>query len=333
MSSSSKAEAAPTTPQRQGPRLLVLLNAGAGEANQRGKGPLRASLASIFKRLKVQAELNFCSGVELKPQAETALARAKAGEIDAVVVGGGDGTIRTVAGVLADTGVPLGILPLGTLNHFAKDLGLPMDLEHAAEIAARGSQRVVDLAEVNGEIFINNSSIGIYPYLVVDRERRRSHHKLAKWMAVVPALFRAMRHFPRRRLSLSAEDWTRPYHTPCLFIGNNEYGMEFFALGRRQRLDQGELSVHVVKQRRPFGFFWMICRMGIGDVTRERDIESFKLDELQVSAKTSRVPVALDGEVEVMHPPLHYRSRPGALRVMVPTSTSERESDPVHGSR
>ncbi len=310
-------------PQRQGPTLLVLLNAGAGEANQRGTEPLRASLASIFKRLKVRAELNFCSGPELKPCAEAALARVKAGEIDAVVVGGGDGTIRTVAGVLGGTGVPLGILPLGTLNHFAKDLGLPMDLEHAAEIAARGSQRLVDLAEVNGEIFINTSSIGIYPYLVVDRERRRSQHKLAKWMAVVPALFRAMRHFPRRRLSLSAEDWTRPYRTPCLFIGNNAYSMEFFTLGRRQHLDQGELSVYVVKQRRPLGFFWMICRMCIGDVTRDRDIESFKLDELRVTAKTSRVPVALDGEVGMMHPPLNYRSRPGALLVRVPSMESE----------
>jgi diacylglycerol kinase family enzyme len=299
-------------------KLIVLLNIGAGTAGHRGAEHLRADLARSLGMMNVAADLEFCSGQDLKRLAESALARAKAGEIDAVVVGGGDGSIRTVAGVLAGTNVPLGILPLGTLNHFAKDLGIPLQLKEAAEVIAKSETRAVDLAEVNGETFINNSSIGIYPYIVLDRERRRAHHKLAKWVAMVPALFRVLKHFPRRRLSLSAEGWTRPYRTPCLLIGNNEYGMEFLELGRRHHLDRGELSVYVVKQRRPFGFFWMICRMVFGKASRARDIESFRLKELQVRSKTSRLPVALDGEVEMMHPPLRYRSRPGALRVIVP---------------
>jgi diacylglycerol kinase family enzyme len=100
--------------------------------------------------------------------------------------------------------------------------------------------------------------------------------------------------------------------------------MEFFELGRRHHLDRVELSVYVVKQRRPFGFFWMICRMVFGKVSQARDIESFRLRELQVRSKTSRLPVALDGEVEMMHPPLQYRSRPGALRVIVPHDTEKK---------
>ena len=310
------------TPNRSLPgaklKLVALLNVGAGTANHKGAKHLRVDLTRALDALGVAAELAFCSGPELKTLAEATLARAKAGEIDAVIVGGGDGSIRTVAGVLSGTNVPLGILPLGTLNHFAKDLGIPMPLDAAAEVIASGAERAVDLAEVNGETFINNSSIGIYPYMVLDRERRRSYHKLAKWIAMVPALLRVLRHFPRRRLAISAEGWTRPYRTPCLLIGNNEYGMEFFTLGRRHDLDRGELSVYVVKQRRPFGFFWMICRVCFGSVSQARDIEKFKLKDVQVCSKTSRLPVALDGEVEMMHPPLHYRSRPGALRVIVP---------------
>ena len=239
----------------KGLRLVALLNAAAGAASHKGADGLRAELAAALDALDVVAELKFCGGSELKLLAEAALKSAKAGEIDAVVVGGGDGSIRTVAGVLAGSDVPLGILPLGTLNHFAKDLGIPLHLGEAAEVIAKGAQRAVDLAEVNGETFINNSSIGIYPYMVLDRERRRAHHKLAKWMAMVPALFRAARHFPRRRLALSAEGWTRPYRTPCLLIGNNEYGVEFPTLGRRHHLDQGKLSVYVVKQRRALGAF------------------------------------------------------------------------------
>ena len=303
---------------KPGLRLVALLNAAAGAASHRGADDLRDQLASALDALNVVAELKFCGGSELKRLAEAELKSAKAGEIDAVVVGGGDGSIRTVAGVLAGSGVPLGILPLGTLNHFAKDLGIPLDLGSAADVIANGVRRAVDLAEVNGETFINNSSIGIYPYIVLDRERRRAHHKLTKWMAMVPALFRVARHFPRRRLALSAEGWTRPYRTPCLLIGNNEYGLEFPTLGRRDNLDQGKLSVYVVKQRRALGFFWMIWRIAFGKVNQARDIERFRLTELEVRSNTSRLPVALDGEVEFMHPPLRYRSRPRALLVIVP---------------
>jgi diacylglycerol kinase family enzyme len=298
----------------------VLLNRTAGAADHSGANIVWAELAEDFRRCNVVAECEFCSGAELKGLAEMALASARDGKIDAVVVGGGDGSVRTVASVLAGTGVPLGILPLGTLNHFAKDLGIPSDLEEAALAIAEGGRRVVDLAEVNGEIFINNSSVGIYPYMVIDRERRRARHRLAKWMAMVAAMFRALRHFPRRRLALSAEGWTRPYRTPCLFVGNNDYGMELFTFGRRLHLDRGELSVHVVKQRRPLGFFWMICRLCFGRASQARDIESFRLKELEVRSKTSRLPVALDGEVEIMHPPLRYRSLPAALTVIVPRS-------------
>lgn len=304
-------------PETAGSRVAVLLNERAGTASHRGEA-LRGDLESAFERLNIVAEFDFCSGADLKALAGKALALAKEGKLDAVVVGGGDGSIRTVAGVLAGTDVPLGILPLGTLNHFAKDLGLPLELEAAAEVIAAGHVRRVDLAEVNGEAFVNNSSIGIYPYIVIDRERRRAHHRVAKWIAMVPAVFRALRHFPRRRLALSSEGWTRPYRTPCLFVGNNDYGMELFTLGRRLNLDKGDLSVHVVKQRRPFGFFWMVFRLAFGDASQLRDIESFKLTEVEVSSKTSRLPVALDGEVEMLHPPLRYRSRPGALSVIVP---------------
>jgi diacylglycerol kinase family enzyme len=320
--------APPQSLPAKGQKLAVLLNAGAGTAIHRGADGLRSDLAAALEALDVAAEFEFCRGQDLKRLAEAALARAKAAEIAAVVVGGGDGSIRTVAGVLAGTNVPLGILPLGTLNHFAKDLGIPLHLKEAAEVIARCKTRAVDLAEVNGETFINNSSIGIYPYIVLDRERRRAHHKLAKWMAMVPALFRVLKHFPRRQLALSAEGWTRPYRTPCLLIGNNEYGMEFFELGRRHHLDRGEISVYVVKQRRPFGFFWMICRMVLGKVSQARDIESFRLKELQVRSKTSRLPVALDGEVEMMHPPLQYRSRPEALRVIVPPAARDSTKQP-----
>ena len=299
-------------------RVVALMNAGAGAFNQKLADDVRSGLAAALAQHGVTAEIRFVEGESLHGAAKRALTQAKRGEIDAVVVGGGDGSIRTVAGVLAETSVPLGVLPLGTLNHFAKDLGIPLPLKEAAATIAAGTIRIVDLADVNGETFINNSSIGIYPYMVIDRERRRARHKLAKWMAMVPAFFRMLRHFPRRRLRILAKGFARPYRTPCLIVGNNEYGMELFTFGKRDRLDTGKLWFYVVKPRNPAEFFAMVWRLCFGHLDQARDLDKFELAEAEISAKTSRLPVALDGEVKIMHTPLHYRSRPGALRVLVP---------------
>jgi len=299
-------------------RVVAIMNGGAGTFGQMLAADVERALVSAFARHDVAADIRLVNGEELRRAARDALGQARSGEIDAIVVGGGDGSIRTLASVLAGTDVPLGVLPLGTLNHFAKDLSIPLQVEEAAATIASGHTRVVDLAEVNGEIFINNSSIGIYPYMVIDRERRRARHGLAKWMAMVPAFFRMLRHFPRRRLRISAEGFARPYRTPCLFVGNNEYGIELFTLGRRQRLDTGKLWFYVVKPRTPLEFFWMVCRLCFGRMDQARDLDTFQLAEAEISAKASRLLVALDGEVRLMHAPLHYRSRPRALRVIVP---------------
>lgn len=301
-------------------RVVALMNAGAGAFNQKLADDVRTDLVAALAQHGVTAEIRFVEGESLEGAAKRALTQAKRGEIDAIVVGGGDGSVRTVASVLAETSVPLGVLPLGTLNHFAKDLSIPLAVEEAAAVIAAGSLRVVDLAEVNGETFINNSSIGIYPYMVIDRERRRAQHKLAKWMAMVPAFFRMLRHFPRRKLRISAKGFARPYRTPCLFVGNNEYGMELFTFGKRHRLDAGALWFYVVKPRNPAEFLAMVWRLCFGHMDQERDLDTFQLSEAEISAKTSRLPVALDGEVKIMHNPLHYRSRPRALRVLAPAA-------------
>lgn len=298
--------------------VMALINPGAGAFRQIHAKVVRQAIEQSFAEHGIAAEIAFTDGEGLHASTEAALAKARRGEIDAVVVGGGDGSIRTAASVLAGTEVPLGLIPLGTRNHLARDLDIPLDINDAAAVVATGHSRRIDLAEVNGETFVNNSSIGIYPYMVIDRERRRAAHKLATWMAVVPAFFRMLRHFPRRRLRISAEGFARPYRTPCFFVGNNEYSMELFTFGRRRRLDAGALWFYVVKPRNPLEFFVMVCRLCLGRMNQERDLDALELPEAEVSAKSSRVPVALDGDVQIMRPPLRYRSRPGALRVLVP---------------
>ena len=299
-------------------RIAAIINGGAGAFRRRPAAEFEKALRTALGRHEIEGEIDFVYGNGLHAALERARGRAERGEVDSVVIGGGDGSMRVAAGVLRGSAVPLGVLPLGTGNHFAKDLGISLRLEDAVTAIANGRARRVDLAEVNGETFINNSSIGIYPYMVIDRERRRAEHKLAKWMAMVPAFLRMMRHFPRRRLRISAAGFERPYRTPCLFVGNNEYSMELFTVRRRPRLDRGRLWFYVVKPREPLDFFWMVCRLCVGRMNQARDLDTFEVTEAEVSSKTSRLPVALDGDVRIMHTPLHYRSLPGALKVIVP---------------
>ncbi|HEX2727879.1 MAG TPA: diacylglycerol kinase family protein [Beijerinckiaceae bacterium] len=299
-------------------RVTALVNAAAGTAERHGPDALRGTLADAFERQGLSVDLQFVPGDQLREAAEAARGAAARGEIDAVAVGGGDGTISTVAAVLAGTGIPLAVLPLGTLNHFAKDLGIPADLDAAVAVISPANMRAVDVASVNGEVFVNNSSIGIYPYMVVDRERRRSLHGQSKWVAMFWALLRGLRYFPLRRLSICAEGWAEPCRTPCVFVGNNEYCLDASSFGTRERLNAGTLCLYVARQQSRPALLWLAFRSAIGLLDRKRDLRTFKSGSVDISSRTSRLLVALDGEVLVMRSPLEYRVRPGALRVFAP---------------
>jgi len=295
-------------------RVLAIVNAGAGTV-LRGGGAFDEAIAELGANHGLVITVEMVEGDAIARVAERALEAAKAGRFDVIAVGGGDGTIRTVAAVLADSGVPLAVLPLGTLNHFAKDVGIPADLGEAVALIASGEARPIDAGEVNGSLFINNSSIGIYPYMVADRERRRAQSRLSKWSAMILAAFRVARRFPRRRLSVRTGGRERPYRTACLFVGNNEYDMKFASLGRKQ-LNGGKLYLYVTKPVTPLAFLWFALKAGLGLPLPELD--RWQVESAEIMTGTSRLPVALDGEVEMLATPLVYRVRPGALRVIVP---------------
>jgi diacylglycerol kinase family enzyme len=143
-------------------RVVALINERAGTVAGHATGSFGLHLSSLFQDRGITAECHLLPGEDIRGSAEAARERAARGEVDALVVGGGDGTIGTVASVLSGTGIPLGVLALGSLNHFAKDLGIPLDLEAAVAVISAGTMRAVDVAEVNGQVFVNNSSIGLY---------------------------------------------------------------------------------------------------------------------------------------------------------------------------
>jgi len=243
---------------------------------------------------------------------------AKAPGLDAVVAGGGDGTLSCAAGHLAGTGRPLGILRLGTLNHLARDAGIPAKLEEAAAIIAAGHVSEIDLAEVNGRVFVNNSSVGLYPDMVRLREAEQERKGRSKRLAMLSASLTTLRHFRRHRLWISAEGLEAPIHTPLLFVGNNRYEVNLFGLGKRGTLDAGELCIYAIRARSRLGLVWAGVRGIFGKLDQQRDFVTAYVAEAEVSSSRESLTVSADGETVRMETPLRYRILPKALKLIVP---------------
>jgi len=234
-----------------------------------------------------------------------------------VVAGGGDGTVNAVAGKLAGTDTPLGVLPMGTLNHFAKDAGIPLNLAAAVRNLFTGQVTRVDVGEVNGRVFVNNSGVGFYPHFVRQREEQEKHGHV-KRVAFMLALRAAVRRYFRLRIKVHMDQADALEHvTPFLFVGNNRYQTSGLHIGARSRLDSGRLWVCTAPTLGRRHVMPIAMRTLIGGAT-DQELSDFEAQELWVEPGTARVNVSTDGEVSIMDAPLHYKIRPRALGVVVP---------------
>ena len=235
-----------------------------------------------------------------------------------LVVGGGDGTISAAASALVGTETLLGILPLGTLNHFARDLGIPSDIAEAARLLARRTESRVDVAEMNGRIFINNSAIGLYPLMVLDRDLQRRRLGRSKRLAMIVASFRTLVRFGHQRLTLTVNDEQARIDTPLLFVGNNDYRVDIGAPGRRESIEDGILSVFVMRKKTRRGLIAASIRALFNRAREDDMVKLDNVERLRVSSQRHALAVSLDGEVVRAEPPLDYKIRKKALRVIAP---------------
>ena len=293
-------------------RIEVIVNSGSGSVL--GEETSK-SLRDRFIACGAPANVRLAdSGAEI-----TLLTRHAVENADVIVAGGGDGTISTIAAGVARAGKTLGVLPLGTLNNFSKDLGIPQDLPGAVSTIAAGHVKVIDLAEVNGHIFINNSSIGLYPQIVLRREEQQRLGR-GKWNAAFWAALQMFRLSPflKVRIELNGKSFLRK--TPFVFVGNNEYEMELYNIGRRPSLEDGELSVYFLHRGGRAGVTLLLLHTIFGGLRQWKDFEEVSTDQITIQTRRKRLHVALDGEVRTMQTPLNYRTLPKALQVIVPGS-------------
>jgi len=291
----------------------VLINRGGGSLGERGTVQ-RSDVTDALQEAGIEAEPQWIEGSEIRAAAEAAVAAGA----KLVIAGGGDGTISCVTGVLAGTEAALGVLPLGTLNHFARDLCISTDLKRAATLIAAGKSRMVDVAEVNGRTFINNSAIGLYPLMVLDREAQQAKLGRSKRFAIVIAAARTLARFSSRRLTLTVNDRRAQVDTPLLFVGNNAYRMQLPDAGKREALDRGELFVLVLRRKSRFGFCVASLRALFGRARKDDVVQLEHVKRLRVDSHHSALAVSLDGETVRLKPPLDYRIHKRALKVIAP---------------
>ena len=289
--------------------ISVIINERSGTAARPDAG---AEIQALFARAGAQIRLERVR----EPGDIAARARQAASRGDRLVAAGGDGSVGAVAGVAVETSTTFGVLPMGTLNHFAKDVGLPLDLEGAVSVIVAGHTRRLDVGDLNGRIFVNNSSVGLYPRMVWERkaEQRRGRNK---WTAFTIAMLRTWRNYRMVVARLVVDGKEAVVRTPFVFVGNNEYTAEGFQLGGRSRLDEGRLSIFVAPDAGRLEILALPLRAVTGRLCPAAPFASFQAETVAVDMSRRRVSVALDGEVAIMRPPLEYRVRPRALRAIV----------------
>ncbi|MRD46544.1 hypothetical protein GHT07_04605 [Caenimonas koreensis DSM 17982] len=293
---------------------VIISNASAGQGRPaEGAGEMEA--ACRRRGLDARAVL-VRDGEDITRAASDAIEQGAS----LVVAAGGDGTVSAVASQVAGTGVTMGVIPMGTLNHFAKDLGIPLEAEGAIDVLVRGKVLDVDAGEVNGRLFINNSGLGLYPDIVREREAQQRRLGRGKWAALLHACLRAAQRYPVLSLHFEVDGKKLERRSAFVFIGNNEYTMTGFEIGERAGLADGKLSLYVTHRMGRFGLVWLALRALFGRLEQARDFDMLTATSVMVDTHKRSIRVATDGEVTLMQTPLHYRIRPAALRVMVPAS-------------
>jgi diacylglycerol kinase family enzyme len=233
------------------------------------------------------------------------------------IAGGGDGSVHHLIQALVHTDAHLGVIPLGTYNHFARDLGIPLDPSEALDVALDGTVRQVDTGRVNERFFINNFSIGLYPEVVARREEHGRDYP--RWKARVYAFYWAWRRFPHVTINLETEHRHEVLRTHVFMVSNNRYELERVGIeAPRASLEEGRLSVYWL----PHASRWLLTRYAArylaGRVRTIPGFRSFRTARMRIGASRSQLRIGIDGELLTLPTPLIITSVPRSLLVRVP---------------
>jgi diacylglycerol kinase family enzyme len=294
--------------------FAVIVNKRAGSSTEES----REKIAAAFTQAGLPARLLVVDGPRIP---ETAARAAADGHT--LIAAGGDGTVSTVATVAVETGATFGVIPLGTLNHFAKDARIPLEIDAAVAAIADGRAVALDTGEVNRRTFVNNASIGFYARIVRERqlEQRRGRRK---WIAFAIGLARAWSDYRQMIVRMTVDGRPLVRRTPFVFIGNGEYVDEGTGLGRRTSLATGRLWIALAPECSRAEMLLLVVRAIAGRLTPDVKLEEFRAVEVTIEPGTQAAGLAIDGELVPSAPPFACESRPRTLRTLGIAYAAER---------
>jgi diacylglycerol kinase family enzyme len=302
-------------------KVALVLNGAAGKKDAHARiDHIRETLTPVVKELVTYAVRN---GAAISAAAK----RAVREQADIVVALGGDGTQSAVAGAIADSDAVIAVLPGGTFNYFARELGVGETLETALDTLLSGHVQSIDVGDVNGRLFLNNASFGVYPEILERREaiyRRWGRSRIAAYWSVLQTL-RNMRN--PMNLTVKVDGVTREFRTPLAFAARSAFQLESLDLDGVEAIRDGQFGLFVAKGHSPRELTAAALRLALGKVKRGEDFELLVSDEIIIKTRQPRPLLAFDGEKERMQGPFHLRVRRGALKVIVPVPKDVNQSD------
>ena len=290
-------------------RLAVIRNPHSGTATDAAAIQKALSAAGLTARI---LELPHGNG------AEPSLDRIAA-EHDVLVAAGGDGTVSAVAAAVARAGKTLAIIPAGTLNHFARDAGIPTEIDKAIAVIAAGRERAFDVGVVNDQIFLNNVSLGSYPRMVQQRDALEARGR-SRPVAAAVAIARTWWRLRKLTAMLSIDGREIIRRSPFIVVGNGSYVLSGFSLGQREEISDGILSLYVAPSTGRIGVLSLPFRALAGRLEEYERFETIGAEKISAAFRHRRIETGIDGEVRILESPLAFELRRGALRVLVPAS-------------
>ena len=301
-------------------RVQAVINRKAGSALGYSAEQLASEAEAAFEDAGHELEVHVVEPGDI----EAALDKAVAADPDILVAGGGDGTIRSAASRLLGSTIALGVLPLGTVNRLARDLNIPLEPRAAIRALSSGGCREIDVAEVNGEIFLCNSMLGLPSEISLERQNLRGRPfwpRVAGYFKLLRTILASRRHL---ELSIDGdEEKGRRVRVLSLAVSNNVYRKQPSLIFTREALDQGRLGVYIAKPHSGLGFLWVLVRAALGFWTGDDRLDSLSAKKVVIKTRKKRLRLSNDGEVEVLKAPLYYQIHPKALKVFAPPAEAE----------
>jgi len=295
------------------PHYHVILNAKSGTAHALG------ITATELEGLFVANGLSAVVDDDCERDLGERIAKAISSPASTIVAAGGDGTITALAGALVDTDKSLAILPLGTFNAVAKDLHLPLDLPNAVAALAHAHPQRIDVAEVNGRIFLQKVVIGLLPGLAAGREHLRGRADAGAKIAMLRYFFRRLARNRRMAVAIEPSAGERKVErVQALAVACNAYDEGLGKFFSRASLDRGTLTLYLLRRFSAGDFFRLLTGMILGHWKRDKALSMESVRSLRIETHRRLVKVMFDGEVETFQSPLIFSVRPGALSVIVP---------------